>query len=185
MRRYVPLLTIPLAAVLACSAPAVGPEDFVLPPGAPPPVVTDAVVYTLAHEPGGYTATALATYTNTTGRPVYYQRCTRESQGAMYGLRRTGEDSTARSFVLAVWACVGGVPTGRIPPGGSLSARVSLGSTDSPRAQPPIAPDERVGRFRIEFALCAQPADDSDDCEALPQAARESNAFELRFAQHP
>jgi hypothetical protein len=183
MRRYVPLLTLPLAAVVACSAPAVGPEDFVLPPGAPPPVVTDAVVYTLAHEPGGYAATALATYTNTTGRPVYYQRCTRESPGAMYGVRRTGEDSTARSFVLAAWACVGGVPTGRIPPGGNLSARVSLGSTDSPHAQPPIAPEERVGRFRIEFALCAQPADDSDDCEALPQAARESNAFELRFAQ--
>jgi hypothetical protein len=101
----------------------------------------------------------------------------------MYGVRRTGEDSTARSFVLAVWACVGGVPTGRIPPGGSLSARVSLGSTDSPHAQPPIAPEERVGRYRIEFALCAQPAGDSDDCEALPQAARESNAFEVRFAQ--
>jgi hypothetical protein len=183
MRRYVSLFTIPLAAVFACSAPAVGPEDFVLPPGAPPPVVTDAVVYTLVREPGGYGATALATYTNTTGLPVYYQRCTRESPGAMYGLRRTGDDSTARSFVLAMWACIGGVPTGRIPPGGSLSARVSLGSTDSPHAQPPIAHEERVGQFRIEFALCAQPADDSDDCKALPQAARESNAFELRFAQ--
>jgi hypothetical protein len=183
MRPDVLLFTVPLAGVLACSAPAVGPEDFVLPPGAPPPVVTDAVVYTLVHEAGGYAATALATYTNATGRPVYYQRCTRESSAAMYDLRRTGEDSTARSFVLAVWACVGGVPTGRIPPGGRLSARVSLGSTDSPHAQPPIAPEERVGRFRIEFALCAQPAHGSDECEALPQAARESNAFELRFAQ--
>jgi len=145
--------------------------------------VTDAAVYTLAREDGGYAATALATYTNSTGRPVYYRRCTRESTGPMYGLRRTGEDSTARSFVLAVWACVGGVPTGRVLPGGSLSARVSLGSTDSPQAQPPITPEERVGQFRIEFALCAQHADDSDDCEALPQSARESNAFELRFAQ--
>lgn len=183
MRPYVPLFTIPLSAVLACSASVVGPEDFMLPPGAPPPVVTDAVVYTLIHEPGGYAATALATYTNTTGRPVYYQRCTRESTGPIYGLRRTGKDSTARSFVFAVWACVGGVPTGRIPPGGSLSARVSLGSTDSPHAQPAIAPEERVGRFRIEFALCAHPANDSDDCEALPQAATESNTFELRFAE--
>ena len=33
-----------------------------------------------------------------------------------------------------------------------------------------------------EFALCARHADDSDNCEALPQAARESNAFDLRFA---
>ena len=183
MRSYFLLFTIPLAGALACSAPAVGPEDFLLPPGAPAPVITDAVVYTLVHEPGGYAATALARYTNTTGRSVYYRRCTRDSPGTMYGLRRTGEDSTARSFVAAVWACVGGVPTGRIPPGGSLSARVSLGSTDSPNAQPPIAPEERVGRFRIEFALCTQPTQDSDDCEALPQAARESNAFDLHFAQ--
>jgi hypothetical protein len=179
--RPIPLFTIPLTAVLACSASTVGPEDFVLPPGAPPPVVTDAVVYTLVRQPGGYAATALATYTNTTGRLVYYPRCTRESSAAMYGVRRTGEDSTARSSVLTVWACVGGVPTGRIPPGGSLSASVSLGSADSPGAQPPIAPEERVGRFRIEFALCARPAGDRGDCEALPQAARESNAFELRF----
>ena len=32
-----------------------------------------------------------------------------------------------------------------------------------------------------EFALCARHADDSDN-EALPQAARESNAFDLRLA---
>lgn len=153
-----------------------------LPPGAPPPVLTDAPSYTLEREDGGYTAEALATYTNSTGRPVYYQRCTREFTGPINWLRRTGADSTARSFVGGAWACVGGVPTGRVLPGGSLSARVFLGSTDSPQAHPPIAPEERVGRFRIEFALCSQHADDSDDCEALPQAARESNAFELRFA---
>jgi hypothetical protein len=182
MRTCLLLFTIPLGGAFACGAPAVGPEDFALPPGAPPPVVTDATIYTLAREDGGYAATALATYTNSTGRPVYYRRCTRESTGPLYGIRRTGEDSTARSFVLAVWACVGGVPTGRILPGGTLSARVSLGSTDSPQAQPPITPEQRVGHFRIEFALCARHADDSDDCEALPQAARESNAFELQFA---
>ena len=182
MRTYVSLSAISLTGVLACGAPDVGPDDFVLPPGAPPPVVTDAAVYTLVREDGGYAAEALATYTNTTGRPVYYKRCTRESKGPMYGLRRTGADSTARSFVGGVWACVGGVPTDRVLPGGSLSARVSLGSTDSPLAQPPITPQQRVGRFRIDFALCAQHADDSDDCEALPHVARESNAFELRFA---
>ncbi len=179
MRAYVALIAIPWLG--ACGAPNVGPEDFVLPPGTPPPIVTNAVAYTLEREDGGYAAEALATYTNSTGRPVYYQCCTRESTGPIYGLRRTGADSTARSFLGGAWACVGGVPTGRVLPGGSLSARVSLGSTDSPQAQPPITPAERVGRFRIEFALCAQHVDDSDDCEALPQVARESNSFELRF----
>jgi hypothetical protein len=62
-----------------------------------------------------------------------------------------------------------------------MTARVNLGSWDSPQAQPPITPEQRVGRFRIEFALCAEHTD-SDECEALPQTASESNAFELRFA---
>ena len=184
MRSYVRLFGITLAGGFACGGSNVAPEDFVLPPGAPPAVRTDAGVYVLARVDGGYEAEALATYTNTTSRIVYYQRCTREYPGPIYGLRRTGPDSTARTFLGTVWACVGGVPTGRVLPDATLSARVSLGSTDSPSAQPPITPGERVGRFRIEFSLCAQYADDSDDCVALPQAARESNAFELHFGTH-
>ncbi len=182
MRDYLRLISLALAGTLACSAPNLDPGDFVLSPGALPAVTTDAGIYTLARVEGGYEAEALATYTNTTGRPVYYQRCLPESAGPMYGVRRTGPDSTAPSFVASVWACVGGVPTGRVLPGGTLSARLSLGSTDSPQAQPPITHEQRVGRFRIEFALCTQHADDSDACEPLPQAARESNAFELQFA---
>lgn len=81
MRPNVALIVIPLAGTLACGASTVGPEDFVLPPGAPPPVVTDAAVYTLEHQEGGYVAEAVATYTNSTGRPVYYQRCTPEFTG--------------------------------------------------------------------------------------------------------
>ena len=184
MPRYlVTLIAIPLGFALACSGSNLGPEDFVVPPGSPPPIVTDAAVYVLEDQDGGYAAEALATYTNSTGRPVYYQRCTPDITGPIHWLRRTGADSTARVFAGDVWACVGGVPTGRILPGESLSARVSLGSTDSPLAQPPIASGERVGQFRIEFALCAQPANDSDACQALPQAARESNPFEVRFAE--
>lgn len=182
MRNSVPFIVLPLVAALACGGPDVGPEDFALAPGGPPPVVTDAAVYTLARVDGGYAAEALATYTNITGRPVYYQRCMPEFAGPMYGLRRTGADSTARSVVEAVWACVGGVPTGRVLPGATLSAKVDLGSYDSPQARPPITPEQRIGRFRIDFALCAQHADDSGYCEALPLAARESNAFEVRFA---
>ena len=53
MRPNVALIVIPLAGTLACGASTVGPEDFVPPPGAPPPVVTDAAVYTLEHQEGG------------------------------------------------------------------------------------------------------------------------------------
>jgi hypothetical protein len=179
MHRHLRFPTLPLA--LACSGPDLGPGDFALQPGAPPPVVTDREVYPLARVDGGYAAEALATYTNTTGRTVYFQRCMPDDHGPMYDLRRTGADSTAESFVGDVWACIGGVPTGHLRPRESISVRVSLGSTDSPQAQPPIAAADRVGRFRIEFALCVAHVDDSDDCEPLPQAARESNAFEIRF----
>jgi hypothetical protein len=178
MHSHLRLAVLPL--VLACSGPAVGPQDFSLPLGAFPPVVTDADVYRLTRVDGGYAAEALATYTNTTDHAVYFQRCMPNLDGPMYGLRRTGSDSTAPSFVGDAWACVGGVPAGRVLPGASISARVSLGSTDSPLAQPPIAAAERVGRFRIEFALCVAHVADSDDCQPLPQAARESNAFEIR-----
>jgi hypothetical protein len=170
---------IGLAAILACGA--TDPEDFALAPGAPPPIVTDAAVYTLAKVPGGFDAEAVAVYTNTTDHSVYYQRCMPELAGPNYGLRRTGPDSTARVFIGEAWACVGGVPTGEVRPGDTLHARVWLGSTDSPQAQPPIAPEDRVGRFRIEFGLCTSYEGNSDNCEPLPQAARESNAFEVRF----
>ena len=176
-------LALGLAATLACGTTAPEPDDFTFPPGAPPPIVTDASVYTLEKVSGGYDAFAEAVYTNTTGRTVYYQQCMPGIQGPIYGLRRTGADSAATAFVGAVWACVGGVPTGRVRPGETLSTRVWLGSTDSPHARPPITPDQRVGRFRIEFALCTQYEADSDDCEALPQGARESNTFAVRFSE--
>jgi hypothetical protein len=145
--------------------------------------VTDASIYTLTRVDGGYEAEALAVYTNSTGRPVYYARCKPESSRPMYGVRRTGPDSTAPAFVGGVWACVGGVPTGRVDPGETLSARVWLGSWDSPEAQPPITDAMRAGRFRIVFALCTSHVDDSDGCEPLPAAAAESNAFEIRLPQ--
>ncbi len=182
MREYLHLTGMVLLTSLACSGTKPGEEDFTLAPGTPPPVTTDSAVYTLARVDGGYSAEAVATYTNTTGRSVYYQRCLPESEEPIHGVRRTGPDSTARTFLGSAWACVGGVPTGRVVPGAALGARVNLGSTDSPDAQPPITPEQRVGRFRVELALCARHADDSGDCDALPQAARESNVFELRLA---
>ena len=66
MRNSALLVASLLAGVLSCGAD-VGPEDFLLPPGAPAPVVTDAQVYTLTRGDGGYVGTAVATYRNTTG----------------------------------------------------------------------------------------------------------------------
>jgi hypothetical protein len=110
VRTNVALIVIPLAGTLACGGSTVGPEDFTVPPGAAPPVVTDAAVYTLEHQDGGYVAEAVATYTNSTGRLVYYQRCTPEDTGPINWLRRTGEDSTARVSVGGAWGVRRGRP---------------------------------------------------------------------------
>ena len=59
--------------------------------------------------------------------------------------------------------------------------RVWLGSTESPNANPPIRPSERVGRFRVEVELCAAAVEDSDFCVPVPQAQRQSNAFDVVF----
>jgi hypothetical protein len=182
MQKHYSSLALLVAASLGCSATDVDPNDFALPPGAPRPIETDAANYLLAKVPGGYAAEAEAVYTNTTGHPVYYQRCLGESDGPIYSIRRTGRDSTAPAVVSPVWSCVGGVPTGQVRPADELRVPVLLGSTDSPEAQPPISPEERVGQFRVEFALCSNYAADSENCTALPQPARESNAFDVRLS---
>lgn len=145
------------------------------------PVQTDSVLYHLRKVPGMYDAYVVATYVNRTGSPVYYARCMPGNTGPLFALRRTGPDSTARSFIGADWACVGGVPTGVLPAGEALGLRVWVGSTESPNANPPVAPSERVGRFRVLLALCAAPVTDSDRCAPLPLAQGQSNAFEVTF----
>ncbi|HEU4643851.1 MAG TPA: hypothetical protein VFS44_15485 [Gemmatimonadaceae bacterium] len=145
------------------------------------PIRTDSLVYHLRALPGTYDAYAVATYTNRTGAPVHFARCTRESTEPISRLRRSGADSTIGIAGGIDWACAGGVPTGVVRPGERLTARVWLGSLESPHSVPPIRPEERVGRFRIEFRLCAAPEADSDDCELLRRAARQSNEFDVHF----
>jgi hypothetical protein len=145
------------------------------------PVQTDAVVYTLRREPGAWRARVLATYRNTTGSPVFFARCMPNGTHPTFSLRRTGADSTRPLFVDWAWACVGGVPTGSIGPGGELTVRVLLGSLDQRQMQPPLQREWLIGRMRVELRLCQHFVADSDDCDLVPQAERQSNVFEVRF----
>ena len=180
MRKLASFRIVVLAAAVACGD-SVGLSDFLPEPGSPPPVATDAAVYTLLPTPAGHRAAAVATYTNTTGRTVYFRRCMPEDTNPMFRFRRTGADSTAPWSIGVVWACVGGVSTGRVLPGASLTLTVGLGSPGLPFHQPPADPQEGVGHFRLELDLCAEAADDPEDCIELPQPAKESNAFEVRY----
>ncbi|HKP16069.1 MAG TPA: hypothetical protein VJT85_08390 [Gemmatimonadaceae bacterium] len=145
------------------------------------PVQTDAVVYRLRRMPGAYEATALATYVNRTGSPVYFQRCHPSLDGPIFGYFRTGPDSTRSLFTDTAWGCVGGMPPGVILPGDSVTVAVRLGAFDQPSMTPPLRPEEIVGQMRIWLSLCARPSADSGDCKSLPIEERQSNAFEVRY----
>lgn len=146
------------------------------------PVQTDAVVYVLRRTAGAYEATAVATYVNRTGAPVYYARCgVGGYEGPLFGFRRTGPDSARTLVSDAEWACVGGVPTGTLAPGDGVTMRVRLGAFDQPRMTPPLRPEDIVGLMRVELELCTRFSRDSDACERVPQAERQSNAFLVRY----
>jgi hypothetical protein len=145
------------------------------------PVQTDSLVYHLERRPAEYRAYVTATFTNNTSSPVYFARCNGESHTPMFGIRRTGADSTKALFSDFAWACVGGVPTGQIPPGGSTTVRVPIGSVDQPAMQPPLKPEELVGLMRVHFLLCRSYSADSDNCDAMPETERISNAFLVTY----
>lgn len=145
------------------------------------PARTDSLRYTLRVVPGGYDAAANVTFTNHGTSAIAYARCGPQSTTPMWSVVRTGPDSTAKSSIVSAWGCVGGVPTGLIAPGDSVTMLVWLGSTTSPNANPPIQPSERVGRFRVRLTLCTRPVAESGYCDLLPQAQRQSNAFDVVF----
>ena len=162
----------------ACSS---SPPILVSPTRDDSPVQTDSLVYHLKRFPSEYRAYVMATFTNNSAAPVYFARCDRRSTTPMFGVRRTGPDSTAKLFSDFAWACVGGVPTGEIPVGGSITVRVPVGSVDQPAMQPPLKREELVGFMRVELSLCKSSLADSDYCDPLPQAKRSSNAFQVRY----
>jgi hypothetical protein len=163
-----------------------GPGCIGTDPNAPPvrdnsPIQTDSLVYHLERRPSEYRAYVTATFTNNTGSPVYFARCDGESQTPMFSVRRTGPDSTKALFSDFAWACVGGVPTGQIPPGAATTVRVPVGSVDQPSMQPPLKPEELVGLMRVNFLLCRSYSADSDDCDAMPTTERISNSFLVTY----
>ena len=172
------LLLAPAVGLLACG----GVGDVVGPERDASPIQTDATVYRLQRTSNAYSATAMATYVNHTGTSVYYARCgVGGYSGPLFGLRRTGPDSTRTLWTDIAWACVGGVPTGELRPGDSVTVGVRLGAYDQPTMSPPLRAEDIVGLMRVVFQLCAHYTADSDYCQPLPGALRESNAFDVRY----
>lgn len=171
-------ITLGCSGVEPAAAPVEGPVTVERDQS---PVQTDSLSYGLVRRPGEYRAFVLATYRNSTSTPVYFARCGGRDTLPMFSIGRTGTDSLRRHFIDWAWACVGGVPTGVLAPGLSVTVRVPLGSIDQPNMQPPLRPEDLVGQFRVELSLCASNVSDSDSCTPVPQAARRSNAFVVHY----
>ncbi len=145
------------------------------------PAQTDSLVYHLQRLPSEYRAYVTATFTNRNSSSVYFARCNRQSTVPIFGIRRTGADSAKILFSDFAWACVGGVPTGEIAPGASLTVRVPVGSVDQAAMQPPLKPEHLIGLMRVTLSLCRQFSADSDYCDPVPDAQRISNAFLVTY----
>jgi len=141
-------------------------------------VQTDSLVYHLSPAPGGYTAQAMLSITNAGTQTLYFGRCMPADVAPGYDLRRSGPDSTAPTVVMPVWACVGGVPMGRMAPGTTLTVPIPLGSAESLRANPPITPEQRVGTFRASVTLCRR---QDQTCPREDWVPAESAAFRLTY----
>ena len=154
-----------------------GCESVTAPPRDDSPTQTDRTVYVLQRYNNASLSSAIATYVNRTGHSVYYQRCTIEDPNPMYGLRRTGPDSSRSLVTDLAWGCVGGVPTGVIASAESVTIRIRLGSLDEPN----MKPEDITGTMRVVLELCGDYRANSDPCVQLPLAERQSNAFVVRY----
>ena len=151
------------------------------PPRDASPLQTDSVSYKLVRTPHEFSAVVTGTFRNTTEAPIYFKRCMPRDSTPMFRLGRTGPDSTRPFFVDWAWACVGGVSTGVLQPGQSVTIRARVGSVDQPSMQPPLRPHELVGLLRIRLSLCARFVEDSDYCDELPHPHGRSNAFLVHY----
>jgi hypothetical protein len=183
LNAILPLLGAAVVAVSAChdTANVTGADQQVelLPARDASPVQTDSARYHLRRVPGGYEANVVATFVNPTTGPLYYSRCSMQSPGPMYSVRRTGQDSAAVARISTAWACFSA--DGVLAAGDTIKVAVWLGSADAPNTSPAIKDAERIGQFRVELPMCSAPSPNPSACALLPQAQRQSNAFDVVF----
>lgn len=170
------VIGVTLIATTGCGREAPGPvRDRA-------PIATDSVVYHLTARDGAYTATARVRYVNRTGAPAIFTRCGAPGwQGLRRWRRRTGPDSTRALFTDDVWACPAGEPDVVLAPGASVTVQVRLGAFPQQDVQPPLRLEQITGRMRVEFEICRTPTDLFHGCVRVPQAERQSNAFDVRL----
>jgi hypothetical protein len=176
--------TLLAALTLAgCAADPAAPNDL-LPDSANAPWQTDRSVYTLTYEPGMYSTRVQAQYTNKTNATVYLHRaCGYGNEPSRYLMRA---DDREESVWLGSQVCISAEPRAPIPVGAgeTYSQELTLYSSESPGANPPISMATRTGAFRIVFEV--QSTDRVGGWTAvdlLPESERVSNVFTVLAPQ--
>ncbi len=167
-----------LASCTDMTAPALDPPE---PAGSP--LRTDRLEYSLTRVPGGFGANLVVTYTNQGSRTVYLPGCALEQPvSPMYGFVRAVPD-TGRVISSIAWTCVGGVPALAIPPGAGRTDTIRFLSLESPHAQPPEHPHERVGLMRVVYDIhgSIDANGEADYRDRLPESDRRSNVFKITY----
>lgn len=165
-----------LVVTVSCNqSPRVAPQPPLERQGEP--VQSDQRVYSLNSDGGALEVTVLATYTNKSDKPVYFERCDSDSTGPIHWAERVLPERGKLSFIPIAWGCVGGVKHGVIPPGGTLE----VGNLFTLKAPLPMNPEERWARFRFELRLFSELGTNDAWAGKLPPEQRRSNVFEVRY----
>lgn len=164
--RPISAVVLATVALLAC-ATEVSPEDFELPPGAPPPVLMNAAELVVAADHSSFVVDPVASYTNETGRLVYFARC---QEAVTEPVHQVIADNGG-VFPRIGYSCDPDISTGQISPGRTVVIPIDL--------NPRIVNSEYPGSFRVRLELCTRFAEHSTGCELLPDRSRESAPFRV------
>lgn len=127
-----------------------------------------------------YGFTLIARLENSSGRPVYLNRCETDSPEPIYGLRLIDADPAKQSGYSRVYACASHsspivVESGTVR---MDTLHVQGPSSWQHNSNEPIG--ELEGMFRLRYAV--QTCRSGDGCE-LPDSLSQSNEFEVRLKE--
>ena len=166
--RYPSLATTPLTGILllasaACSDPAGPGPDL-------PFVETSAPEFAVEIDGGSIDAAVVATFTNRTRRPVYFQHCPPPLQ---LQVRHPGGDTWVDAY-YPIFGCVGTTDTRKLDAGDSRTDTLHIIGCHDGSCGPSFEVVEGAD-YRIVYGA----ATERDLSEVLPLEDRVSNTFRL------
>jgi hypothetical protein len=167
-----------MAAVL-CAAACAGPAPFEV-ADEDVDLRTDRATYVLQYASQMYWIDLTVTYVNPRPSAVYLHRACGAGDEPQRWVRRV--DDSGVDVELGQVACITQQlrPPIEVGPGETYVDQVTVYSSLSPRANPPITMAERTGTFRLEYFIQSENRVEGWEAVALvPEAGRVSNSFRV------